>query len=263
MMMNCPKCGAGNKPDAQSCRMCAQPLDRACNNNEDRRKDSSTSTEVFPDLRTRAGTMVMSELSRCPHCSATNEAGWVFCQQCGKRLGEASVQPADKAGGEAPVVAEPLRPAPLPEAANPSRGQPPPELLPGWNFDPNQATVELPVVREPAPPAAAPDSIAPLPPPAPAPIVTGRLRLVVEGGDTETVYDLKDETVIGRRRGDITFAHDGFMSNSHARIVRRSGGFFLTDEGSRNGVYVKLKDPVKLESGDFILVGRQLFQFKA
>jgi pSer/pThr/pTyr-binding forkhead associated (FHA) protein len=98
---------------------------------------------------------------------------------------------------------------------------------------------------------------------APTPIVTGRLRLVVEGGDTETVYDLKDETVIGRRRGDITFAHDGFMSNSHARIVRRGGGFFLTDEGSRNGVYVKLKNPVKLESGDFILVGRQLFQFKA
>ena len=95
-----------------------------------------------------------------------------------------------------------------------------------------------------------------------APLIRGRLRLVMESGDTDTVYELKDETLIGRQRGDITFAHDGFMSDRHARIVRRGDAFVLTDEGSRNGTYLKIKTQTKLESGDYILLGRQLFQFK-
>ena len=101
------------------------------------------------------------------------------------------------------------------------------------------------------------------PPPAPAPLpAVGRLRLIVEGSDDNTVYDLQDETLIGRRHGDITFAHDGYMSDNHARIVRRGDHYVLSDEGSRNGVYIKIKPEVKLEPGDYILIGRQLFQFK-
>src|SRR5262249_48515417 len=58
-----------------------------------------------------------------------------------------------------------------------------------------------------------------------------KLHLVMEGGQLGEVYDLTDETVIGRTNGDICFPHDGFMSGRHARITRRGTTFVLLDEG--------------------------------
>jgi pSer/pThr/pTyr-binding forkhead associated (FHA) protein len=92
--------------------------------------------------------------------------------------------------------------------------------------------------------------------------VRGRLCLVMEGGQQGDVYDLEDETVIGRASGEITFPHDGFMSGRHARIARRGATFVLTDEGSRNGTFIKIKGDVELHPGDMILVGKQLFRFE-
>jgi hypothetical protein len=90
----------------------------------------------------------------------------------------------------------------------------------------------------------------------------GRLRLIMENGEKGEAFDLRTETVIGRVQGDITFAHDGFMSGRHARIVQEGDDFVLLDEGSRNGVFVRIKKEVRLEPGDYILIGRQLFQFE-
>jgi hypothetical protein len=90
----------------------------------------------------------------------------------------------------------------------------------------------------------------------------GRLHLVMEGGQPGEVYDLKDETAIGRTLGDISFPHDGYMSSRHARIVRRGDDFVLLDEGSRNGTFIRIKNEIKLESGDMILIGKQLFRFE-
>jgi len=84
----------------------------------------------------------------------------------------------------------------------------------------------------------------------------------MEGGQPGDVYELEDDTVIGRSTGEITFPHDGFMSGRHARIVRRGGSFILTDEGSRNGSFIKIKGEVELKPGDMILVGKQLFRFE-
>jgi pSer/pThr/pTyr-binding forkhead associated (FHA) protein len=52
------------------------------------------------------------------------------------------------------------------------------------------------------------------------------------------------------------------MSGRHARIERRGSTFILTDEGSRNGTFIKTKGEVELKSGDMILVGKQLFRFE-
>jgi hypothetical protein len=98
--------------------------------------------------------------------------------------------------------------------------------------------------------------------PAPPPILKGRLHLVMEGGQPGEIYDLDDDTIIGRSNGAITFPHDGFMSGRHARIERRGSTFILTDEGSRNGTFVKIKGEVELKPGDTILVGKQLFRFE-
>jgi FHA domain len=92
--------------------------------------------------------------------------------------------------------------------------------------------------------------------------VKGRLHLVMEGGQAGDEYELDEDTVIGRAGGDVTFPHDGFMSGRHARIVRRGSKFILTDEGSRNGTFIKIKGEVELKPGDMILVGKQLFRFE-
>jgi hypothetical protein len=96
----------------------------------------------------------------------------------------------------------------------------------------------------------------------PASSIRGRLHLVMEGGQPGDVYEIGDETLIGRSNGKITFPHDGFMSGRHARIVKRGAAFVLTDEGSRNGTFVKIKGEIELEPGDMILVGKQLFRFE-
>ncbi len=88
-----------------------------------------------------------------------------------------------------------------------------------------------------------------------------RLHLIMEGGQPGEVYEIEEETVVGRTGGEITFPHDGFMSGRHARIVRRGESFILTDEGSRNGTFIKIKGEVELKPGDMILIGKQLFRF--
>ena len=90
----------------------------------------------------------------------------------------------------------------------------------------------------------------------------GRLHLVMEGGQQGEVFDLSDETVVGRTNGDITFPHDGFMSGRHARIERRGATYVLTDAGSRNGTFIKIKGEVELKPGDMVLIGKQLFRFE-
>jgi ribosomal protein L40E len=92
--------------------------------------------------------------------------------------------------------------------------------------------------------------------------VIGRLHLVMESGQAGEVYELSDDTVIGRNTGELNFPHDGFMSGRHARIVRQGNAFKLTDEGSRNGTFIKIKGEVELKPGDMILVGKQLFRFE-
>lgn len=90
-----------------------------------------------------------------------------------------------------------------------------------------------------------------------------RLRLLEQGGEPGCTYPIRNEVSIGRTEGSITFPRDSFMSGSHARIVRRGPDFVLIDEASSNGTFMKVKLETKLEPGDVILVGQQLFRFEA
>ena len=90
-----------------------------------------------------------------------------------------------------------------------------------------------------------------------------RLLLIMEGGEVGETFGLRPaETVIGRIDGDIKFPHDGYMSSRHARILQRNGRFFLIDNNSRNGTFVKIHQEVELHPGDVVLVGKQLFRFE-
>lgn len=92
--------------------------------------------------------------------------------------------------------------------------------------------------------------------------VKPRLRLLVQGEVSGPTYEIKNEATIGRTEGSITFPRDGFMSSSHARIVKRGADFMLIDEASSNGTFMKVKGEAKLEPGDVILVGGQLLRFE-
>jgi pSer/pThr/pTyr-binding forkhead associated (FHA) protein len=90
-----------------------------------------------------------------------------------------------------------------------------------------------------------------------------KLLLIMEGGETGETYELRPtETVIGRVDGDIKFPHDGYMSGRHARIIQRNGHFYLLDNNSRNGTFIKIHQEVELNPGDVLLVGKQLFRFE-
>ncbi|MCI0491009.1 MAG: FHA domain-containing protein [Blastocatellia bacterium] len=87
------------------------------------------------------------------------------------------------------------------------------------------------------------------------------LTLITEGGQDGRVYKLdREDTIIGRSEGEITFPHDGFMSGRHARIIEREGRYFLVDENSRNGTFIRINSEVTLETDDRILIGKQIFQ---
>ncbi|HWO01860.1 MAG TPA: zinc-ribbon domain-containing protein [Blastocatellia bacterium] len=336
-MISCPKCGASNRTGAATCRMCAISLSGVANAAGSRKEGIGQAVGAsMPESKQEATNSVDQEGITCPECKTHNEAGWSFCQQCGKRLTLATQTPppsdwkpadgfrtvasdqlakarspsselktAEEESPAAAVVTAPAPPPTPPIASNDKRSIAPPPKPAAPIPPPPQRVEQLPDSPPLQSIAANPEAPAkPAPEPAPpaiggtfctqcgqtnnpgaqfcsscgAPLaagpprtlvmssqiapVRGRLYLVMEGGQQGDIYDLNAETVIGRASGEITFPHDGFMSGRHARIVRRGATFVLTDEASRNGTFIKIKDEVELKPGDMILVGKQLFRFE-
>lgn len=83
----------------------------------------------------------------------------------------------------------------------------------------------------------------------------------VEGVTRDVFYVRKSETVLGRESGDIVFTEDPFLSRRHC-VLRRDPQrkFQLTDLGSSNGTFVKIRGEVELKNGDQFRIGQQLFR---
>jgi len=91
--------------------------------------------------------------------------------------------------------------------------------------------------------------------------VWGKLEQVLGPGAHGSVFLLAgDEVNIGREQGDVVFPKDGYVSGTHARIVRCDDHASIEDLGSSNGTYVRLSDTRRLEDGDHILAGQQLLR---
>lgn len=93
------------------------------------------------------------------------------------------------------------------------------------------------------------------------------LERVVEGRRVDEVYPLvKEKMVVGRDQGDICFPEDGLLSGRHASVTRREGEhgptYVVRDEGSRNGVFIRVRDLWPLQNGDVFTAGRQVFRFE-
>jgi hypothetical protein len=99
----------------------------------------------------------------------------------------------------------------------------------------------------------------------PNPGYWGRLSLIVRRGVDGSAFPLMgDEMVLGRERGDILFSDDGYVSGTHAKIsITEEGEVYLTDLGSSNGTFIRLREARVVPFGTFILAGQQLFRLEA
>jgi len=69
-----------------------------------------------------------------------------------------------------------------------------------------------------------------------------------------------DEHLAGRGDCPLTFPEDPFLSPVHANFLYRDGRLFVRDEGSINGVYVRIHGNCDLEYGMHFLVGEQVLE---
>ena len=87
-----------------------------------------------------------------------------------------------------------------------------------------------------------------------------RLVLIHGEGMDGLSYHLKaDQHIIGQQ-GQLEFPEDPFISPKHANFYYRHGKLVVRDEGSLNGVYIRVRGDVELAAGDTFLVGEQLFR---
>jgi pSer/pThr/pTyr-binding forkhead associated (FHA) protein len=95
----------------------------------------------------------------------------------------------------------------------------------------------------------------------PNPGYWGRLSVIVGRDVDGPAFPLFDETVVlGRERGDILFPEDGYVSGTHAQITLREGRVCLTDLGSSNGTFLRVREARPAPTGSLLLMGQQLFR---
>ena len=88
-----------------------------------------------------------------------------------------------------------------------------------------------------------------------------RVTQVLDGGmDGICVCAREDTVTIGREECDISFPEDLQVSPQHARVESSGGGLRVVDQGSQNGVYVRIRGEQELSHGDYLFVGRQLLR---
>lgn len=71
------------------------------------------------------------------------------------------------------------------------------------------------------------------------------------------------EHIAGRVEGPLLFQDDPYLSPRHANFYYKDGRLVVRDEGSANGIYVRIREPVSLTSGDTFLVGEQVLRADA
>lgn len=90
----------------------------------------------------------------------------------------------------------------------------------------------------------------------------GKAKLIlIRGEGVEGLsYQLNaNEHVVGRQ-GQLVFPDDPFVSPRHANLFYRDQKLVVRDEGSLNGVYVRLRGSAVLQPGEVFMAGEQLFR---
>lgn len=99
----------------------------------------------------------------------------------------------------------------------------------------------------------------------PARGIIGRLALVIGRDTTGNAFPISERGLhLGRERGDVLFSEDGYVSGLHCRVAPGPDGqVYLTDVGSSNGTFVRVRDNHPLTNGAILLMGQQVFRLDA
>ncbi len=91
--------------------------------------------------------------------------------------------------------------------------------------------------------------------------IPGKAKLIlIRGEGVEGLsYQLNAEQHIVGRNGQLVFPDDPFVSPKHANLFYRNGKLVVRDEGSLNGVFIRVRGSVDINPGDEFLAGEQLF----
>ncbi len=132
----------------------------------------------------------------------------------------------------------------------------PVELEPSDVFRIGQEIVKFESIDPPAPSADGVERLG-----APSKGYIGRIALVIGRETTGNAFPIPEAGIhIGRERGDVLFPEDGYVSGLHCHIAYEGGRITLTDLGSSNGTFIRLREETSVQSGDVLLMGQQLFR---
>lgn len=185
----------------------------------------------------------------CDQCSTLGAMGSARCARCGSSLSLDEETRVGAPSGRLPAQPNPAASVPCPECNAP--------VLPGNRFCGNcGARMDAPRPR----PTASADK--------PGrrtqffgAIQAARAKLTLirgDGLDGVSFTLAGDDHFAGRVDCPILFAEDPFLSPVHANFFYRDGRLVIRDEGSTNGVYVRVTGSVDIAPGSKFLVGEQM-----
>lgn len=93
-----------------------------------------------------------------------------------------------------------------------------------------------------------------------APAASVEFELVDPAG--RRTFAVDDTLELGRTEPAFV-VHDATVSARHLRLDVVGGSAFVTDLGSSNGTFLRLKEEVEVGTGDVLLMGQQLFRISA
>jgi len=90
----------------------------------------------------------------------------------------------------------------------------------------------------------------------------GKAKLIlIRGEGVEGLsYQLNAEQHVVGKAGQLVFPDDPFVSPKHANFFYKNGTLCVKDEGSLNGVYLRVRGSVDLQPEDYFLAGEQVFR---
>ncbi len=201
----------------------------------------------------------------CSKCGKENQDHYKFCLGCGaelpKDVAPKPFKPDTPPHGVKPTTdAPPAQPAPAPAATAPSSTACPQcghDNPAGNRFC---AACGYNLSARAAQPAPAAQSAAPT-------AASGVVLTALRADGTEAgSYRLpnKPAVTVGRDT-DSVFAGDSYLSPKHATFTLSGGRLTVRDEGSLNGVYIKLRanEPWPLSPGSIFRIGQEIIRYES
>ena len=186
----------------------------------------------------------------CDSCDALNPLSATSCQACGQSLGivpsksarESAAKPCVYCGAEIAANHRFCGNCGKPVSSAPSSPQP---------------VLQAPELRKPGSPGKTMFFGA---------MQASRAKLILikgEGMDGVSYMLSGTDHVAGRLEGAILFPEDPLLSPRHANFILRDSKLYVRDEGSCNGVFVRIIRPQTVAAGATFLVGEQLLRVES